>query len=229
MRHRCLNPKMQVYKHYGGRGITICDRWSDVNAFVADMGPAPSAKHELDRIDVNGNYEPGNCRWATRTENVRNRRNTQKITAFGCTLPLVVWAEKYGIEVGTLEARLKMGFPAERALTAPVKKSGRAHTRLIEAFGQRFSLREWSRRTGLDRRTITDRLACGDTPEQALRPVSRNLITAFGRSMTIADWSMHAGIDRNIIRRRLLRGATLEQAISTPVAKRNRASRRSQT
>lgn len=74
MIQRCTNPRARNYKHYGGRGITVCARWRDsFEAFLADMGPRP-AKLSIDRINVNGNYEPGNCRWATQIEQVRNQR-----------------------------------------------------------------------------------------------------------------------------------------------------------
>lgn len=76
MRGRCFNPNDLDYPRWGGRGITVCERWSDPVAFLADMGePPPGAL--LDRIDNNGNYEPGNCRWATLTESNRNRRSTR--------------------------------------------------------------------------------------------------------------------------------------------------------
>lgn len=82
MKQRCTNPKNIGYKNYGGRGITVCERWfnSYVN-FITDMGRAPSQKHSIERNDNDGNYEPNNCRWATALEQVRNRRNTLKQSA----------------------------------------------------------------------------------------------------------------------------------------------------
>lgn len=85
IRHRCLNPKDPSYPNYGGRGITICNRWMSANSFevfLADVGPRPSDLHSLDRINNDGNYAPENVRWATRSEQVKNRRPLRAIENF---------------------------------------------------------------------------------------------------------------------------------------------------
>jgi hypothetical protein len=74
---RTTNPKNKSYKNYGGRGIKICDQWLDFKRFFADVGARPTPKHQIDRIDNNGNYEPGNCRWVTNRQNSMNQRKSK--------------------------------------------------------------------------------------------------------------------------------------------------------
>lgn len=116
MRQRCLNPSDARYASYGGRGIRICAQWESFDNFLADMGTRLSPQHSLDRKDNNGDYEPNNCRWATRRDQQNNRRTNRRLTAFGYTMSLAEWARKLGRPPATLAKRLKAGWPVERAL-----------------------------------------------------------------------------------------------------------------
>lgn len=106
---RCTNPNMASWKDYGGRGITVCERWRTFEHFYADMGDPPGGM-TLDRIDVDGNYEPSNCRWATTAVQSRNRRNNVFITDDGVTQTLHDWAREKGISAGTLSYRFHQGW-----------------------------------------------------------------------------------------------------------------------
>ena len=90
MKERCRNPNNKDWHNYGGRGIRVCDSWvDDFEVFYADMGPKPSRSHSIDRIDVNGNYEPGNVRWATKSEQMQNVRHNVRVEFEGETLALI--------------------------------------------------------------------------------------------------------------------------------------------
>lgn len=120
MRQRCLHPNHHAFASYGGRGITICDRWRDsFQAFRDDMGPRPSPLHSLDRIDNDGPYSPENCRWATAQEQQHNTRTAHKITAFGETLPLRVWGQRAVVSRRTIARRIEEGMSAEEAISSP--------------------------------------------------------------------------------------------------------------
>ena len=109
MKTRCLNQNSIKYPDYGGRGITICDRWKDsFENFFEDMGKRPSPKHSLDRHpDKNGNYEPLNCRWATIPQQGRNKRNNVMIESNGLNMPLSAWSEFIGIPYMKLYAKFR--------------------------------------------------------------------------------------------------------------------------
>lgn len=120
MKQRCLNPKDVGYADYGGRGITICDRWLKFENFIADilasLGPRPDGM-SIDRINTDGNYEPGNVRWATRIQQARNKRNNLVLTHNGETRCAAEWAKRTGIPVATLYKRIEMGWSAADTLS----------------------------------------------------------------------------------------------------------------
>lgn len=122
MKLRCYLKKSPTYRNYGARGITVCDRWrNSFENFARDMGEKPSAKHTLDRIDNDGNYEPENCRWATMKEQIRNRRVSKIFTLNGVSKCQSEWAELYGISKSVIQGRLKLGWSPEEAIRTPVK------------------------------------------------------------------------------------------------------------
>ncbi len=122
---RCFNEDRPYYKNYGGRGITVCQRWQDsFENFLEDMGKKPFPNYSIERIDTNGNYEPLNCRWANQIEQQRNKRSNviYVLGARGATLP--EWEEILGIPADTMRARIEVyGWTVEEALTTPVDKS----------------------------------------------------------------------------------------------------------
>lgn len=120
MRERCSRPSYHAYHLYGGRGIRVCDRWNDFAAFLADMGPKPTPKHSIERKDSNGNYEPSNCRWATKIEQARNTSRNHIITYAGESLTLAEWAERTKFTSAAILTRLRRGWPVETALTRPL-------------------------------------------------------------------------------------------------------------
>lgn len=122
---RCEYPRHMVFKNYGGRGIRVCDKWRhNFEAFVNDMGPRP-AGYSIDRIDNDGNYEPGNCRWASRREQSKNRSDTREIWIDGVKTTTVEIAEKYGLSLGNVFGRYKRGLTGRQIAgldPLPVKK-----------------------------------------------------------------------------------------------------------
>ncbi len=118
MRDRCGNPRKNCFHRYGGRGIRVCDRWDSFENFLADMGTRPSRDHTLDRINNDGDYEPNNCRWATRKEQGRNTSATHFVEFKGERLCIAEWSERLGIRQNTLVRRVQKGI----ALDAPSQK-----------------------------------------------------------------------------------------------------------
>lgn len=129
MRKRCFSPNDPDYRLYGGRGIHVCDRWNNFKLFVADMGPKPSPRHSIDRINNDGPYSPENCRWATPHEQSMNKRPSpprphKQFTVYGVSHTIEEWANIARCHPGTIHARLRAGWtPAAAVYELPGSKT----------------------------------------------------------------------------------------------------------
>lgn len=123
MLQRCIDSNSPNYPRYGGRGISVCASWRAFPQFLADVGMRPSPEYQLDRWpNRNGNYEPGNVRWATRSQNQRNRDCNRTLTVNGQTLTIAGWAEATGLSYQMIHQRvMKYGYSAERAISQPAR------------------------------------------------------------------------------------------------------------
>lgn len=163
MLDRCRNPKSRAYADYGGRGIRVCERWKAYKNFAADMGPRPP-RMTLDRIDNNGNYEPGNCRWATKKEQQRNQRRAVYVTIEGQRYRAIELADQSGLKSDTIIARAKRGLSYDEVMSperrydlsgfalggkvSGAKRSAKTHCsngHLMDEYNTRYSKEGWRR------------------------------------------------------------------------------------
>jgi hypothetical protein len=126
MHSRCKIPSATGYKNYGGKGVSVCERWNSFENFLSDMGDAPDGM-SIDRKDSTGNYEPENCKWATRKEQNRNQFDLPMFEYKGKTQCLSAWAEEVGSTFGTIKARLNNGWTFCKAIETPI----RAHKQYV--------------------------------------------------------------------------------------------------
>lgn len=120
MMSRCYNKKDKRYSRYGKRGIKVCDKWHDVNSFIADLSPSFKRGLTIDRINNDGDYEPSNCKWETRKKQNRNYSRNIYLTYNDEAMCLADWAIRLNICYGTLWDRMKQGWSTERMLSTPV-------------------------------------------------------------------------------------------------------------
>jgi hypothetical protein len=148
---------------YSARGVTVCERWrQSFDAFLRDMGERPSRAHSIDRIDNDGHYEPGNCRWATAKEQANHRRTSHLVTLDGRTQTVAQWADELGLKYMTVYHRIERGWPPERALVSSMR-----HTRQIRWRGEERSLPQWAEALGIKYATIVFRLRKGWSVDRA--------------------------------------------------------------
>lgn len=154
MRARCMNENAPHWKHYGGRGISVCSDWDCFWMFLADVGHKPEESCSLDRIDVNGNYEPGNVRWCSKKDQSRNRRDTFWINYEGEEMCVEDWSERTGISSSTIRSRLKKGWSIEDALLTQVYKT----KTMVEFRGEVKTISDWARILGISSAALGNRL-----------------------------------------------------------------------
>jgi hypothetical protein len=157
MKHRCFNPSNPEYRHYGGRGISVCQRWRDsFQNFFNDMGLRPSETHSLDRYPNNdGDYEPGNCRWASKSEQSSNTRRNVYHNYGGEIATIAELATKHGINEPVLRNRLFRGMPIDDAVNVPViPRTERIYTHN----GTTLCLKDWATKEGINYHTLYNRI-----------------------------------------------------------------------
>ena len=164
---RCYDETADAYEWYGKRGISVCERWHEFRNFIADMGRRPEDA-TLDRIDVNGNYEPSNCRWSTTKDQMRNKRNNHFYEYQGRRMILADWSEELGIPMAALRSRiLRHGWSIEKAFTHQSGHS-RKSFRMMTLNGKTQCATWWANELGIDRGVINARLRLGWSDEKTL-------------------------------------------------------------
>lgn len=157
MKSRCSNSNLPDYKHYGGRGIKVCERWQTFENFLSDMGEAPAGL-SIDRIKNDKGYEPGNCRWATAKQQANNLRRNVRLTLRGRTQTISEWADELGVSASLLRWRYDEGWNDRRILTTPSRKDTRLSATVD---GETLTIRQWAGRTGLPYSTMISRIERG--------------------------------------------------------------------
>lgn len=166
MKERCFKTKHPKYKNYGGRGIKVCDRWrNSFDKFKADVGDRPTEGHSLDRINNDGNYEPANCRWATREQQARNKRNSKYYTYEGKTQTIRDWADEYAMDPELAAQRAKRGWCIERILKTPKIE----YPKMFDYGFESRSMQSWADKLRVSRSFIYRRISKGKSMEEVVR------------------------------------------------------------
>ncbi len=221
MRQRCLNKKCKEYKWYGANGITICDRWLEsFENFLADMGEKPNKNLTIERINGLGNYEPGNCRWATKKEQSRNTRRTVRVEYKGKIRSLADLAEEAGLKNFVVYQRVvKLGWSVEDAL-----QGGRATEVFLEMDGERMSIHEWAKKYSMKPMLLYGRLHTGHSLKEALsrKKYEPPKFEINGESKTLSEWSKIYDMPRGIVKNRVASGWSALDALTTTIGKRKK-------
>jgi hypothetical protein len=213
---RCNKESSTSYPNYGGRGIKVCDRWLEsFEAFYEDMGEPPTKLHSIDRIDVNGDYSPESCRWATAKEQSNNKRNHHKMTLDGRTQNMSQWAEELDIDPSGILSRLARGWSEEETLKTPSLDENKYYKYKDEV----ISHQKLAVKYGIHEATLRDRLKKGWSLDDALNTPTNfhhKTLTLNGETKTIAEWSDATSLPWKLIHSRIAEGWSVEQILTTP-------------
>jgi len=160
IKSRCYNPNTEHYDCYGGRGIKMSDEWKyDFSNFYRDMGPRPSSKHEIERIDNNGNYCVENCKWVTHQEELNNKRNNVFLEFNGKKQTVAMWEREIGVSKGVIYGRIfRYGWSVEKALTIPLNSITGRKSKEITYDGKTQTLVMWSKELNISRGVLYNRI-----------------------------------------------------------------------
>lgn len=213
MKSRCYNQNEPGYVDYGGRGISVCDRWKDSFAsFLSDMGLKPFPEASIGRIDNDGNYEPNNCRWETHGQQARNTRRTRRIAIGNDSKCFSDWAKEAGVTPSTFSNRVDANWSADDLLLPPTE------AKQLEYNGKKMTIPKWAALLGLHPSSLYERLAAGWTIEEALgtppKPTEK-ILTFQGKTQSLLCWANELGINNSTLYHRLFRrGWSVEKAFS---------------
>lgn len=219
MIQRCENPKQESYPNYGGRGIKVCPPWHNFVSFYQDIGPMPTDKPYPERLNNDGDYEPGNCVWADKLTEARNTRGNHVLEYDGSSKPVSQWAEERGIKYFTVHSRLNAGWSVPEALgfveRPEVKRSN--ETVVIQWQGREWSLYQISQEVGIAYDVLYMRYKRGWPVERLIereaKPYEGNLLTFNGKTQSQEAWATEIGISKSALTWRIKAGWSLEKAL----------------
>lgn len=222
MKDRCKRPTSNAFKYYGERGITVCEEWLDFENFMSwAFSHGYDTDLTIERIDVNGNYEPQNCKWIPLSAQAMNTRKTHYITIGEETLPITMWENRKGHTKGLVQGRLRRGFTEEDAVSLPKLK--KQAIRYITFKGKTQKVAEWSRELKIPSATIRRRIdVLGWSEDKALScsvgdERKRDVILEHnGKKLNMTEWSKLTGIAHKTISERIKRGWSVEKTLTTP-------------
>lgn len=216
MKSRCYNPNVPCYKHYGGRGITICDEW--LNSFdsfeqwALSNGYADSLT--IDRIDNDKDYSPSNCRWVSQKEQCNNKRTNYYITYMGCTKTLMEWCDELNLSYGKISSRIHQ---YNMSPTEAFESECNLNFRMITYKGESLPLKDWCKKLGLNYHRTASRLNnLHWTVEEAFCKSRKNekLISYKGRTQSIKSWCKELGLNYYTVQARITKcGWSVERAL----------------